>query len=67
MSMVSKRQLVGRRIINFDPGSFNDSRGGVAHDPVITLDDGSVLSFSVEETDTGDYGIHITKTKLNTR
>jgi hypothetical protein len=64
MSMVSKRQLVGRRIIDFDPGTFDDARGGKAHDPVITLNDGSVLSFSVEETDTGNYGIRITKTKL---
>jgi hypothetical protein len=62
MSMVSKRQLVGRRIVDFHPGVFDDGRGGTAHEPRITLDDGSQLYFIVEETE-GEYGIFIGKTK----
>lgn len=59
MRMVSERQLVGRRIIKFSPCPFSDGRGGTAHDPVITLDDGSRLTFIVEETDTGEYGVFV--------
>lgn len=63
MRRVSKRQLVGRRIVDFDPQPFyaGKARDFMAHDPVITLDDGSKLTFTVEETDAGEYGIAITK------
>lgn len=57
----SAKQLVGRRIVAFDARPFQDGRGGTAHWPIIWLDDGSFLSFEVEETDTGDYGIRVEK------
>lgn len=54
------RELVGRRIVAFDPRPFPDGRGGTAHAPYITLDDGSQLRFLVEETDSAlGYGIRI--------
>lgn len=59
--MVQARQLVGRTIVGFDPCPFDDGRGGIAHDPVILLDDGSRLRFVVEETDVGEYGVWIGK------
>ena len=61
MKMVSARQLVGRKIIAFDPGTFDDGRGRVAHNPSITLDDGSNLYFVTEETEVGEYGVFIGK------
>lgn len=59
--MVSSRQLVGRRIVGFDPRPFPDDRGGVAHNPVIRLDDGSQLAFIIEETEHGEYGTRIVR------
>lgn len=62
----SARHLVGRRIVAVDMRSFKSGEGRgkrVCHDPVVTLDDGSVLSFVVEETDSGDcYGVSIVRT-----
>ena len=58
--MVSARQIVGRRIIGFDPKPFSDGRGfATCHDPEIVLDDGSVLVFVTEETGKGSYGTWI--------
>lgn len=57
--MPSARSLVGRRIVAFDPGPFNDGRGGTAHNPSITLDNGVVLRFMTEETECGEYGTFI--------
>jgi hypothetical protein len=61
--MVSAKQLVGRKIVAFDPGSWVDADGVTKHTPKITLDDGSVLHFRAEELDDGsDYGIYIGRT-----
>ena len=59
--MVSARELVGRRIVAFDPGLSHEAHGGTAtHSPTITLDDGSELYFIAEEQDeTGEYGTFI--------
>jgi len=34
-------------------------RGGIATDPTIQLDDGSVIQFVVQETETGEYGVKL--------
>jgi hypothetical protein len=61
--MVSARELVGRKIVGFRPNPFGSGRpeAPVAHDPVIVLDDDSCLTFTTEETEVGEYGIHITR------
>lgn len=61
--MVSAREIVGKRIVAFDPGPFDDGRGQTAHNPRIVLDDGSVLFVTVKETDTGDYGVFMGRHK----
>lgn len=60
---VSAREIVGKKIVRFEPRTFSDQRGGTAHDPVIVLDDGSFLTFITEETETGDYGVFILRHK----
>jgi hypothetical protein len=57
-----KRQLsriVSRMITRIDLNPFDDGRGGKATNPIITLDDGAQIGFSVQETETGEYGIEI--------
>ncbi len=61
MTLATARLLVGRTIVAvdlrpFDGGSPQEIRN--CHDPVITLDNGAQLTFSVQETDSGDgYGV----------
>lgn len=57
MRSPSRRELIGRTIVDFRLNPFRDGRGGTAHNPEIVLDDGSVLRFVTEETDVDDYGI----------
>lgn len=57
--MPSARSLVGRTIVAFHPNPFDNGRGGVAHDPTIVLDDGSILAFTTEETDVAEYGTFV--------
>ena len=57
--MVSARELIGKKIAGFDPGTWTDTNGRVKHNPKITLDDGSVLVFTVEESEHGNYGVFI--------
>lgn len=52
--MVSARQVVGKRIIAFRPGT-TVVEGKVMHEPAIDLDDGSTLVFMAEEHPQGDY------------
>jgi hypothetical protein len=49
--MPTARQLVGRRIVGFEPNPYPDGRGGTAHNPTILLDDGSRLAFVAEDTE----------------
>ncbi len=56
--MISARQLVGRTIVRFDPGSGrvgdNENKGRrTLHSPRIELDDGTILYFIVEEAPDG--------------
>ncbi len=63
--MVSARQIVGRKIVDFRPGSgrvgnVNGRNRVTMHSPIIVLDDGTELYFVVEEAPDGsDYGIFI--------
>lgn len=56
-TIATARLLVGRKIVAVDLQPFDDDRGGIAHNPRITLDNGAVIFFVAEETDVGDYGI----------
>ena len=64
--MVSAREIVGKKIVGFNPGLFPDGQGAgaMAHDPVIFLDDGSRLHFLAEETQVGEYGVQIIRFKM---
>jgi hypothetical protein len=55
----TKKHLVGRTIVDVDPGPFSNGKGGTAHDPTLTLDDGRKVFFVVEETEVGKYGISL--------
>lgn len=65
MTSASAKLLVGRRITGYDGRRFQGRRSvrgrgrQVACDPIIILDNGSFLSFTVEETDSGEYGVCI--------
>lgn len=64
-TMVSARELVGRKIVGFEPRKHNAGRVGykqMVHDPRIVLDDGSVLVFLAEEAETGS-GVLIIRVK----
>ncbi len=55
--MVSAREIVGRRIVAFDPGTTRQADGPgyrTIHYPSITLDDGSRLFFCAEELPSAD-------------
>lgn len=60
-----KPRIRGRKIVKIDWNEFNtgrqDSHGKLAKstDPKFYLDDGSILTFSVEETEIGEYGISV--------
>lgn len=53
------RDLMGRCIVAVDLGRFTDGKGGWAFDPIITLDNGRKLSFNVQETEVGEYGVEL--------
>lgn len=57
MTLATARLLVGRAIVAVELRPFTDGRGGTAYDPVITLDNGARLTFSVAETAVGVYGV----------
>ena len=51
-----KKALVGRKIIDVKLNRFSNGQGGFANDPQLFLDDGTVIAFSTQETESGDYG-----------
>lgn len=55
------RDLVGRRIVAVEWNRFPRGRGrtGRTADPVLLLDNGARISFSVSETEDAGYGIDI--------
>lgn len=58
--IATARALVGRRIQSVELNPFDPTNGQpAATDPAIYLDDGGALFFTVQETDTGEYGIEL--------
>lgn len=63
------KRLVGRMIVAVEPHAFltdntgTNARNGWTCDPTLVLDDGSCVSFVVDETETGEYGFSIIRTK----
>lgn len=49
------KALVGRKIVAVDLAQIEDNSG---IDPTITLDDGTVLHFEVDDYGSGTYGIN---------
>ena len=54
---LATKLLAGKTIARVSVDRFEDGRGGIATDPIIVLDDGSILYFTVSETEVGEYGI----------
>ena len=50
-------QLKGKKIKKAHLNPFPDGRGGKAYRPHIVLEDGTIISFVVQETDVGEYGV----------
>lgn len=65
MANATQRLLKGRTIVAFDARPFDGAHVGATytltcHDPVIQLDNGARLTFTVEETESGDtYGVRV--------
>jgi adenosylcobinamide amidohydrolase len=63
MTLSEKKKLLkGRRIVEIRWNAFRRGGGrepGWTSDPVFILDDGTKVSFSVEETEVGEYGISV--------
>lgn len=59
MTFGLKTKLLGRRIRGVFLRPFPDGRGGEAYNPSLLLDDGARLTFSVQETESGEYGVTI--------
>lgn len=51
--------ILGKRVDKVWLRPFKDGKGGTAHDPIIEFGDGSRISFTVEETEVGEYGVRI--------
>lgn len=57
MTLATAKLLVGRTIVAVDLRPWKDE-AGTHHNPRFVLDNGAVLLFVVEETDSGDgYGV----------
>lgn len=57
MTLATAKLLVGRTIVAFDRRPFDDGRGSLAYDPVLVLDNGAHVTFIVQETEAGTYGV----------
>lgn len=53
-----KAKFVGKSIIDYRARPFRDGHGRGSDDPVIVLNDGSYLTFGVEETER-EYGVKV--------
>jgi hypothetical protein len=56
---VTKRTLVGKKIVGFEQRPFRNGRGGFSTNPIVRLSDGTELTFQVEETEQLEYGVRI--------
>ena len=63
--LATRRCLIGKTIRDFELGKQPNGMGGVIYNPIITLDDGSLLSFLVEEAPDSacGYGVYPCFTK----
>jgi hypothetical protein len=63
------RRIIGKRIARVLLRPFKTDNAGcpaeATYDPRIEFTDGTAMYFSVDETETGEYGVvpHLTKTK----
>jgi hypothetical protein len=63
VKLANAHLLVGRTIVAFDPRPFDDCNAAgrklrTSYRPVITLDNGATLTFTVDEIDSGaEYGV----------
>lgn len=62
---MNPRWLVGKVIAKVEMNPFDDGRGLIAHNPVITFTDGSAIAFTTEETEIGEYGTAISYRRKN--
>ena len=51
--------LKGRKIVGVKLRPFSDGRGGKATSPLLVLDNGKTVWFTVDETEVGEYGVCI--------
>lgn len=51
--------LVGLTIVAANLRPFDGGRSSPAFNPVLTLSDGSKITFLVQETEVGEYGVEI--------
>lgn len=56
MTTASARLLVGRTIVGFELNPWTDEDGRRHHNPILRLDNGATVQFSVTEA-SGDYGV----------
>lgn len=56
------QHLAGKRIKRALLNPFPDGRGGKAYSPSLLMEDGTIVRFSVQETDVGEYGVDPTVT-----
>lgn len=68
------QRLVGRKIVGVDLHAFETEVAGAAvrdqkwtYHPTIVLDDGSLLYFRVDETETGEYGLTMFRSEKRKR
>lgn len=57
MTLAIPRLLVGRTIAAVDLRPFTDGRGGKSYRPILTLDNGATIEFTVQETESSEYGV----------
>jgi hypothetical protein len=60
-----RKHLIERKIIDILFRPFPNGRNGIAQNPIIILDNGQRLSFVVEETEVGEYGISLVISSKN--
>jgi hypothetical protein len=55
----AKKLLTGRTIVEVELQPFKDGKGGTAHNPILTLDNGAEISFIAQPTENGRLGVGI--------
>ncbi len=60
MSGFNPRWIIGKTVASVDMRPGPDGRGGTYHTPTIYFTDGSLVWFTTQETEVGEYGTQIT-------